>query len=32
MSTAAIVTAVISISILWGGFGYCLRIALKSDK
>ena len=32
MSTAAIVTAVVSISILWGGFGYCLRIALKSDK
>jgi len=32
MSTGAIVTAIISGIILWGGFGYCLCIALKSDK
>lgn len=32
MSTGAIITAVVSMTILWGGFGYCLSIALKSDK
>ncbi len=32
MSTSAIVMGVISGLILWGGFGICLKIALKSDK
>jgi len=30
MSTGAIVMAVLSGTILWGGFGICLRIAMKS--
>ncbi|WP_372713294.1 MetS family NSS transporter small subunit [Ilyobacter sp.] len=29
MSTGAIISAAVSITILWGGFGYCLYIAMK---
>ncbi|WP_319370889.1 MetS family NSS transporter small subunit [uncultured Ilyobacter sp.] len=29
MSTASIISAVVSITILWGGFGYCLYIAMN---
>jgi hypothetical protein len=29
MSTSAIITAVVSLVILWGGFAYCLSIAMK---
>ncbi|WP_320046321.1 MetS family NSS transporter small subunit [uncultured Ilyobacter sp.] len=29
MSTSSIITAAVSITILWGGFGYCLYIAMK---
>lgn len=32
MSFSATVVAISSIAILWGGFGYCLYIAIKSDK
>ncbi len=32
MSFSAIVCAIISMSILWGGFAYCLNIALKSEE
>lgn len=32
MSAGAIIVAVISACILWGGFACCLAIALKSDK
>ncbi len=32
MSTDAVITALMSMSILWGGFAYCLRIAIKTDK
>ncbi|WP_281836116.1 MetS family NSS transporter small subunit [Propionigenium maris] len=32
MSTDAVITALISMSILWGGFAFCLRIAIKTDK
>jgi len=32
MSPEAIITAIVSMSILWGGFALCLRIAIKNDK
>lgn len=32
MSHEAIITAIVSMSILWGGFAVCLRIAIKNDK
>ncbi|MDP0488571.1 MAG: methionine/alanine import family NSS transporter small subunit [Fusobacterium sp. JB021] len=32
MSTGAIIMAILSCVILWGGFAVCLRIALKSNK
>jgi len=32
MSTSAIVVAVCSMTLLWGGFAFCLRIAMKSDE
>jgi len=32
MSTGAIIVAVCSMTLLWGGFAICLRIAMKSDK
>ena len=32
MSTDAVITALVSMSILWGGFAVCLRIAIKNDK
>lgn len=32
MNTSAIVMAIISGGILWGGFAYCLFIAIKSEK
>jgi len=32
MSTSAIVVAVCSMILLWGGFALCLRIAMKSDN
>ncbi|MFA6709443.1 MAG: MetS family NSS transporter small subunit [Fusobacterium sp.] len=31
MSTGAIVMGILTGTILWGGFGLCLYIALKSD-
>lgn len=31
MNTSAIIVAVCSMSLLWGGFAVCLRIAMK-DK
>ncbi|WDV46691.1 MetS family NSS transporter small subunit [Clostridiaceae bacterium M8S5] len=32
MSTSAIIFGVTAISILWGGFIVCLRIAVKNQK
>lgn len=32
MSTGAIVVALISTGVLWGGFAYCLSIALRKNK
>lgn len=31
MSTSAIVFGVVAVSILWGGFAVCLRIAVKNQ-
>ncbi len=31
MSFSAIIMAILSIAITWGGFIYCLRIALKTS-
>ncbi|WZL80940.1 MetS family NSS transporter small subunit [Vallitaleaceae bacterium 9-2] len=31
MSVSAIIMAFLSIAITWGGFAYCLRIALKTN-
>ena len=30
MSTSAIIVAVCSMTLLWGGFAVCLKIAMKS--
>jgi len=32
MSLSAIITAVIALGITWGGFAYCLSIAVKNNK
>ena len=32
MSTGAIVVAISSMILLWGGFGVCLRIAMKPEN
>lgn len=31
MSVSAIIAAVVAISITWGGFAYCLKIAMKKQ-
>ncbi|MGB6128773.1 MAG: MetS family NSS transporter small subunit [Psychrilyobacter sp.] len=32
MSTGAIIVAVSSMTLLWGGFAVCLRIAMKDEN
>jgi len=32
MSTGAIIVAVCSITLLWGGFAVCLKIAMKKEN
>ena len=32
MSLSAIISAIVAIAITWGGFAYCLKIAMKSNK
>lgn len=32
MSTGAIIVAVTSMTLLWGGFAICLRIAMKPEN
>ncbi len=32
MSTGAIIVAVCSMSLLWGGFATCLRIAMRDEN
>ncbi|WP_156877347.1 MetS family NSS transporter small subunit [Psychrilyobacter atlanticus] len=32
MSSSAIIVAVCSITLLWGGFAVCLKIAMKDKK
>jgi hypothetical protein len=32
MSTGAIIVAVSSMTLLWGGFAICLRIAMKPEN
>jgi len=32
MSTNAIIVAVCSMALLWGGFAICLRIAMKKEN
>jgi len=32
MSTGAIIVAVCSMSLLWGGFAICLKIAMKDEN
>jgi hypothetical protein len=32
MSTGAIIVAISSMILLWGGFAVCLSIAMKGDK
>jgi len=32
MSTSAIIVAVCSMTLLWGGFAVCLRIAMKDEN
>lgn len=32
MSTGAIVVAVSSLTLLWGGFAICLKIAMKDEN
>jgi len=32
MSLSAIIAAIVAISITWGGFAYCLKIAIKTNK